>query len=81
MSDYNGWKNYQTWNVALWIREGWYDSAREFMKTYKGRSPYKDFAKAYELEESETFDGVWFVGPKLSYRELNSMMYDLRREN
>jgi hypothetical protein len=29
MSDYNGWRNYPTWNVALWIGEGLDELAQE----------------------------------------------------
>lgn len=31
---YNGWKNYETWNVALWIdnERGSYDEAREMAR-------------------------------------------------
>lgn len=36
---YNGWKNYETWNVALWLRndEGLYNQARDLARSIKGR--------------------------------------------
>ena len=37
---YNGWKNYETWNVALWIQndEGIYHHARELMSAWNDDS-------------------------------------------
>ena len=42
MSDYNGWKNYETWNVALWLGndEPLYRTARE--RAAQGRMSGKD---------------------------------------
>ena len=36
---YNGWKNYETWAVALWIdnEQGSYDYARELTRTTQGQ--------------------------------------------
>lgn len=35
--EYNGWKNYETWNVALWLGndEGLYNQARDFVRCMK----------------------------------------------
>lgn len=51
---YNGWKNYETWNVALWIGndEGLYNLSLE-------RDTYGDFVETIrELGMTETPDGV-----------------------
>lgn len=73
----NGWKNYQTWNVALWIGNdyGIYCAAKEFMNKFKGRAPYSSFISAMGL--NKTGDNVSFNSKKLSLRELNSMMREL----
>ena len=76
---YNGWKNRETWNVALWIGndEGLYRAAKEFMGTYKGRSPYREFVSYACLEGKKTGDGVRWLDAKLAMSELNNMMREM----
>lgn len=78
-TNYNGYKNYNTWNVALWISNDYnlYKSAVKFMNSFKGQAPYKNFINFMGLENSKTFDGVNFIDASLGYRELNSFMKDL----
>ena len=76
---YNGWKNYETWNVALWINNdyGLYTAAKEFANGNKGkvRAMYKTFVESYGLDK--TPDNVKYLSTKLDYRRLNEMMLDL----
>ena len=76
---YNGWKNRQTWNVALWVNneESLYRAAVEFMKSYKGRAPYKAFIKREGLEGDRTPDNIAWGGNRLDYKALNEMMEEL----
>lgn len=76
---YNGWKNRETWNVALYINndEPLHKQAVSFMKTYKGRKPYKDFVNTYMASGAETPDRVLWYGTKLDYNALNAMMREL----
>ena len=71
---YNGWTNYETWNVALWIGndERLYSMAREYKF-------YENFAEAmkYELGMYETPDGVSWTDSALDMDELNEMMEEL----
>ena len=71
---YNGWANYETWNVALWIQndEGLYDLARTL-------SDYKELVDVLyqEYGVTETKDGVKFNSSKLNRIELDDMMSDL----
>ena len=86
---YNGWKNYETWNVSLWINNdyGLYTLARNFMQDYSGHKPYKDFLTYAEMVDhnerydriDRTPDGVPWESDKLGYKELNEMMWELGR--
>ena len=80
---YNGWKNYQTWNVSLWINndQGLYNSAVEYMNNvYKGKSrmPYKLFIEWAGLENTRTPDNVSYSGTRLDYKSLNEMMKEFK---
>jgi hypothetical protein len=79
LNTYNGWKNRQTWNVALWINndESLYNMAKDFMKNYKGSKPYLAFIKRYGMQEDRTPDNIKFFSTILDYKALNSMMQEL----
>jgi hypothetical protein len=71
---YNGWTNYETWNVALWLQNdpGLYDLAREYCT-------YDVLTEVLYLEYGvkETADGVKFNDPKINRIEMNEMLQDL----
>ena len=74
---FNGWKNRETWNVAMWLNntESYYFAVLEFMKDYKGVAPCKDFLLESGLMAQETGDGVKYFANNLDYVGLNDMMY------
>jgi hypothetical protein len=76
---YNGWKNYSTWNVSLWIGndEQLYRSACEFVRKYKGKAVYPQFIRSMGLEHDKTPDGVKWISTTLDYPALNKMMREL----
>jgi hypothetical protein len=79
---FNGWKNRETWNVALWLEntEESYKAIVEFMKDYHGTAPYKDFLLESGLSVQSTGDGTKYFDEKLDYVALNEMMLEHRPE-
>ena len=76
---YNGWKNYETWNVALWIQndEFLYGMARDCRRNF---NPYVDFVDClYELGtiSRETPDGVRWTDRNVDVEEINEMIEEL----
>lgn len=72
---YNGWKNYETWNVALWLGndEGLYSLAREHRQ-----DGYASVAAALrELGVIETPDGVSYTDSGLDTDELDECVREL----
>ena len=55
---YNGWSNYETWNVALWIQndEGLYNIARE-------AGDYQSFVQSISEFMTQTLDGEGSMTP------------------
>ena len=70
---YNGWANYETWNVALWIQndEGLYNVAKQ-CANYQQLVDLLD-----DIGSEETPDGVKWNDTKIDGLEVNEMMEDL----
>ena len=70
---YNGWNNYETWNVALWINneEGLYLLAQDC-------GDYETLVKCLcdEYGVTETKDGVKYNDPKVNVVQINSDVFD-----
>ena len=84
MSDtkYEGWANYATWNVMLWINneEPYYRAAVAFMKDYKGTRPYLDFIEDCGLDAQRTPDRIAWKSKQLNYAELNDAMREFKND-
>jgi hypothetical protein len=74
---YNGWKNYETWNVALWIGndEGLYSIARQIAGDGNGYSTFAEYMR--EMGDTETPDGVAWNDSGLDIFELDAMLFGL----
>tara|TARA_B100001939_G_scaffold318590_1_gene306118 strand:- start:483 stop:758 length:276 start_codon:yes stop_codon:yes gene_type:complete len=72
---YNGWANYETWNVSLWIQNdpGMYRLAR-----IKGHSGYDHLIPALEVNFGQmTPDGVRWMDPTIDTDEMDEMLEGL----
>ncbi len=69
---YQGWSNYETWNVALWMGndEGLYNCARRC-------TTYREFVEYMGFEDGATADGVKWMDPMLNTVELDEMMEEM----
>jgi len=81
MKTYAGWKNFETWNVSLWIQndEVLYNLARSVQKE---KEPYKSFVGllsegALLKDPYKTPDGVYWYNLDLDIRSLNAMIKEL----
>lgn len=78
MEDFNGWKNWETWNVALWIGndEGLYSMAKEYRR--KGYRAFVESLKELGGEISlQTPDGAAWNDSGLDIEALDEMLGEL----
>ena len=72
---YNGWANYETWNVSLWIQndEGMYNLAKGYSE-----HGYKSLSHVLvELYGPQTPDGVYWQDCELDIFKLSDMLEEL----
>ena len=66
---YNGWTNWETWNVAMWIGN---DEMYHRMMTQGAKGDWEQFkALAMQFGITKTPDGVSFEDPKVNQDEIS----------
>jgi hypothetical protein len=81
---YNGWANYETWNVSLWMQnhQFLYSTAVACVE-YKNddEMPYTKFIRCMENGGQDTTnDGVKWDDENVNQDEINQMMFDMHSE-
>ena len=75
---YNGWANYETWNVVLWIGNDWnlYQLALDVVRN---GGTYVDLINAILLNcgATKTPDNVAYNDAKIDLRAVNEFLADL----
>jgi hypothetical protein len=77
---YNGWANYHTWNVALWIsnEESMYRMALHYATDHTTEATYDGFLDYIGPEYGDiTPDGVSWTDPTLDHDELDAFIRQL----
>lgn len=82
---YNGWANYETWNVALWMQNDQfvYNTAKACVEFCgDNETPFEKFQRCMMEGQvgrmlGQTRDGVKWNDPKIDTDEINEMMADL----
>jgi len=77
---YEGWKNYSTWNVSLWLHNEEALTNR-MLKFLRDNDPvYEELVYYMEFEDSMTPDRVAWLHPELDHDELNAMLMEEKKE-
>jgi len=86
LSTYNGWANYETWNVSLWIQNNQflYNTAKACVEFHDVafETPYEKFVRCMTKGQigqmlGETNDGVAWDDELVNHNEINKMMLEL----
>lgn len=78
-TEYNGWKNRATWNVALWLcnDEGLYNAMVDYCRERGNqRKTYMGFVRYAGLVGARTPDNFKFTGKSLDYKALTQVVCD-----
>ena len=82
---YNGYTNYETWNVVLWINNDellhstiknvWANNFTQAVNTYE------KWLLEFEMHERKTPDGVAWSSKKINYKEINEHINEMFRNH
>ncbi len=82
MKKYNGWTNYETWNVMLWLNgiENLYFSMIAVLQSSKTPLTYREVIFALGLDTEMTGDGIPLINASLNYEELNEALKQIQKD-
>ena len=80
MTEYNGYTNYETWNVALWIGndEGFYHLALDCENYQDFVSQIKEIFDDKNPKHYQTPDNVSWTDSGLNIKELDDVIKELK---